>query len=131
MAYREEYASGAEPTQADGRAPAGVPVSAPAPAAPPAASSPPLEVATAAKSSRPVGKLVVGLILAIALGFGGYEAFNWWTNGRFMVTTDDAYIQADITILSAKVSGYVASLAVANNHNVVIEPIFGKSFFQT
>ena len=118
MAYREEYASGAEPTQAEGRAPAGVPVGAPAPASPPATSSPPPEAAAAAKKSRPVGKLVVGLILAIALGFGGYEAFNWWTNGRFMVTTDDAYIQADITILSAKVSGYVASLAVANNQSV-------------
>ena len=29
-----------------------------------------------------------------------------------MVSTDDAYVQADITILSAKISGYVASLAV-------------------
>ncbi len=35
-----------------------------------------------------------------------------------MVSTDDAYVQADITILSAKVSGYVTSLAVGHNQSV-------------
>ena len=35
-----------------------------------------------------------------------------------MVSTDDAYVQADITILSAKVSGYVSSLAVGHNQSV-------------
>ncbi len=50
--------------------------------------------------------------------FGGYEGTYWWQTGRFMVSTDDAYVQADITILSAKVSGYVASLAVGHNQSV-------------
>ena len=47
-----------------------------------------------------------------------YEGHEWWTDGRFMVSTDDAYVQADITFLSAKISGYVASVAVANNQSV-------------
>ncbi|WP_230531170.1 HlyD family secretion protein [Microvirga roseola] len=63
-------------------------------------------------------KPVILAVVAAALGFPGYEGYNWWTDGRFMVSTEDAYVQADITILSAKVSGYVSSIAVANNQQV-------------
>ena len=48
-------------------------------------------------------------LAAAAISFGAYEGYGWLTHGRFMVTTDDAYVQADITTLSAKVSGYVSS----------------------
>ena len=46
---------------------------------------------------------------AIAAGCYGY---HWWTVGRFMISTDDAYINADIATLSAKVSGYVTAVDV-------------------
>ena len=39
--------------------------------------------------------------LAVA-AYGGHLGYDWWTDGRFMVTTDDAYVQGDITILAAK-----------------------------
>ena len=35
-----------------------------------------------------------------------------------MVSTDDAYVQADITILAAKMKGYVATVEVVNNQAV-------------
>jgi membrane fusion protein (multidrug efflux system) len=63
-------------------------------------------------------RIVIGMVLLAALLGGGYEGYGWWTNGRFMVSTDDAYVQADITILAAKASGYVASVAVENNGRV-------------
>jgi membrane fusion protein (multidrug efflux system) len=71
-------------------------------------------------------KPVILAVLAAALGFGAYEGHEWWTNGRFMVSTDAAYVQADITILSAKVSGYVTSLAVANNQSVKAGELIAK-----
>lgn len=61
---------------------------------------------------------VLGVLLAGAAAFGGYEGYGWWTQGRFMVSTDDAYVQAEITILAAKVSGYVAEVDVVNNQSV-------------
>src|SRR3712207_7352593 len=43
-----------------------------------------------------------------------------------MVSTEDAYVQADITILSAKVSGYVDSVAVSNNQSVKAGDLIAK-----
>jgi membrane fusion protein, multidrug efflux system len=55
----------------------------------------------------------VGLLVAAGL-YGQY----WWTTGRFLVSTDDAYLQADNVIISPKVSGYVAQVLVADNQPV-------------
>jgi membrane fusion protein (multidrug efflux system) len=71
-------------------------------------------------------KPVILAVLVAALAFGGYEGFHWWTDGRFMVSTDDAYVQADITILSAKVSGYVSSVAITNNQSVKARDLIAK-----
>jgi membrane fusion protein (multidrug efflux system) len=71
-------------------------------------------------------KPVILAVLAAALGFGGYEGYHWWKDGRFMVSTEDAYVQADITVLSAKVSGYVSSVAVSNNQSVKAGDLIAK-----
>jgi membrane fusion protein (multidrug efflux system) len=68
------------------------------------------------RSSRK--RLVIAAVLLAVVAGSGYEGYGWWTNGRFMVSTDDAYVQADITILAAKASGYVASVEVENNARV-------------
>lgn len=70
------------------------------------------------KASKPLRKLLVLVVLAAALAYGGYRGYEWWTVGRFFVSTDDAYVQADITVLAAKVSGYIASVEVTNNQSV-------------
>ena len=67
---------------------------------------------------RPLRKLVLLTLLAGALGFGGYEGYRWWTVGRFFVSTDDAYVQADISVLAAKVPGYLAAVPVWNGQSV-------------
>ena len=53
-------------------------------------------------------------LLAVAGWYGDY----WWNTGRFMVSTDDAYLQADNVIISPKVSGYIADVAVQDNQPV-------------
>ncbi|MBO6860937.1 MAG: HlyD family secretion protein, partial [Roseibium sp.] len=47
-------------------------------------------------------KRVFTLVLLAGLGFGGYEAYHWWTEGRFIASTDDAYVTADITVILSK-----------------------------
>ncbi|MGA0595692.1 HlyD family secretion protein [Enterovirga sp. CN4-39] len=63
-------------------------------------------------------RVVLLVILAIALMAGSYFGYGWWTNGRFFVSTDDAYVGADVTILAAKASGYVTAVEVENNQTV-------------
>jgi membrane fusion protein, multidrug efflux system len=45
------------------------------------------------------------IILLAAACICGHE---WWTKGRFIVSTDDAYVQADYVIISPKVSDYLS-----------------------
>ncbi|MGH8323824.1 MAG: biotin/lipoyl-binding protein, partial [Steroidobacteraceae bacterium] len=58
----------------------------------------------------PIG-LVVLLVAAV-------WAVRWWTVGRFVESTDDAYLQADSVTVASKVSGYVTEVFVADNQTV-------------
>ena len=61
--------------------------------------------------------LVLGaaaLLIAAAAGYGHY----YWITGRFLQSTDDAYVQADSTIISPKVSGYLSAVLVQDNQPV-------------
>ena len=61
---------------------------------------------------------LAGVVVALLAAGGGWFGYRWWTAGRFMVTTDDAYVHADNTTLAAKVAGYVANVFVADNSYV-------------
>ncbi len=81
----------------------------------PAAVQEPAVDAVAKKKKRSPILPVLGLAAIAAAGWYGYD---WWTNGRFMVSTDDAYIEGDIATISPKVSGYVAKVDVVANQQV-------------
>jgi signal transduction histidine kinase len=68
------------------------------------------EIAASPKKRRKILP-VLGLML---LGAAGWYGYDWWTNGRFLVSTDDAYIEGDIATISPKVSGYVAKVDVVD-----------------
>jgi membrane fusion protein, multidrug efflux system len=52
--------------------------------------------------------------VAVAAQFG----LEYWRVGRFMVSTDDAYVQADSTAIAPRVSGYIEQVLVADNQSV-------------
>lgn len=64
------------------------------------------------RSRRP---LVLGALLLVAIALGSWYGHRWWTEGRFLVWTDDAYVGAKSATLAAKVPGYIASLNVEDN----------------
>jgi membrane fusion protein (multidrug efflux system) len=64
---------------------------------------------------RPILLAAAGLAALAAAGAYGRE---YWTTGRFLVTTDDAYVQADNTIVAPKVAGYIAKVLVGDNQPV-------------
>jgi membrane fusion protein, multidrug efflux system len=52
--------------------------------------------------------------IAAAVLYGQY----YWTTARFMVSTDDAYLQADNVLISPKVAGYISEVLVQDNQPV-------------
>jgi membrane fusion protein (multidrug efflux system) len=48
----------------------------------------------------------------------GYLGWDYWTVGRFHVSTDDAYVKADNTTIAPKVSGYLSAVLVDDNEQV-------------
>jgi membrane fusion protein (multidrug efflux system) len=61
--------------------------------------------------------LIAAAALVAVLGVGTY-GYGWWTTGRFMEETDDAYIQADMVTVSSRVAGQVAEVLVGDNQHV-------------
>ncbi|SFI98980.1 HlyD family secretion protein [Bradyrhizobium sp. cf659] len=60
------------------------------------------------------------LVLALLAGTAAiaYYGHDYWTSGRYLETTDDAYVKADSTIVAPKVSGYIAKVLVGDNEKV-------------
>jgi membrane fusion protein (multidrug efflux system) len=61
--------------------------------------------------------LMVGAGFA-ALAVGGWYGHDYWTVGRFQISTDDAYVQADNVTIAPKISGYLAAVLVGDNQPV-------------
>ncbi len=58
--------------------------------------------------------LLVLIVAAGAVGGGAY----WWQTGRFQESTDNAYVEGDISVVSPLVEGKVASVSVGDNQAV-------------
>jgi membrane fusion protein (multidrug efflux system) len=55
--------------------------------------------------------------LAAVIGIGA--AASWWfTEGRYIESTDNAYVQGDIAVLGPRIEGDVAAIKVADNQRV-------------
>ncbi len=71
-------------------------------------------------------KALIAAALIAALGAGGWYGHYWWTAGRYLVSTDDAYVGAKNTTLAAKVSGYVEAVLVEDNAHVHAGDVIAK-----
>ena len=60
---------------------------------------------------------LAGAVPLVALAAAWY-GHHWWTVGRFIESTDDAYVGGDITVIAPKVAGFIGEVAVADNQAV-------------
>lgn len=63
-------------------------------------------------------RLILGISALVLATGGSYAGYEWWTVWRFHQTTDNAYLQSDITPISPKVAGHVVEVAVEDNQLV-------------
>jgi len=89
------------------------PLVARAPEAPPKA--PP---AAPVRTKPSLRRVLLPLAIIGAGAFGVHWGYNYFVEGRFLVSTDDAYVGADTVIVAPKVAGYVTEVLVKNNQEV-------------
>jgi membrane fusion protein, multidrug efflux system len=85
-------------------------------------------VQTATKSVRSGGfrrLLLAGTAIAVLVGASWY-AYDYWTVGRFLVSTDDAYVKADNTTVAPKISGYLREVLVGDNERVTAGQVLAR-----
>jgi len=58
------------------------------------------------------------LVIAILVALGGTAGWYWWSEWRFVESTDDAYIHADTGIISPKIDGYIRQVRVRDNQSI-------------
>src|ERR1700727_1051584 len=75
------------------------------------------EIAKAAKNGGFRRLLMATAAVAVLAGASWY-GWDYWTVGRFLVSTDDAYVKADNTTIAPKVSGYLHEVLVGDNERV-------------
>ena len=69
--------------------------------------------------------LLAGAGLSI-LGGGSYFGRDYWLVGRFHVSTNDAYVQADTITIAPKVPGYLVQVLVGDNEAVTAGQVLAR-----
>jgi membrane fusion protein, multidrug efflux system len=69
-------------------------------------------------SRQAIRRAAFGLVLAIGVAVAGDYGYDYLKTGRYLESTDDAYVKADSTIIAPKVSGYIAKVLVSDNERV-------------
>jgi membrane fusion protein (multidrug efflux system) len=74
----------------------------------------------ASQGIRKLGAKRLALYGAIGLGALAVLSYgyHWATVGRFIESTDDAYVGGDITVIAPKVAGFIDQVAVTDNQKV-------------
>jgi membrane fusion protein (multidrug efflux system) len=63
-------------------------------------------------------KAGIAAVAVLAVGLGAHYGHYWLTAGRYLVSTDDAYVGARSATLSPKVAGYVSDITFNDNDQV-------------
>jgi membrane fusion protein, multidrug efflux system len=89
-----------------------------------------IERGTAADTVRNSRVWLKRTVLALALIVGSFAAadygYYYWVSGRFLVSTDDAYVKADYTAIAPKISGYIDEVLVTDNERVGVGKILAR-----
>ena len=75
------------------------------------------EPASSLRNGGSKRRILIAVVVLAAIG-GAVWLSCWWTVGRFIESTDDAYLQADNMTAAPKVAGYVTDVYVRDNQTV-------------
>src|SRR5580692_232374 len=77
-------------------------------------------------SRQAIKRAALALAVALGVAAAGDFGYGYLTTGRYLESTDDAYVKADSTIVSPKVSGYIAEVLVGDNQPVTAGQLLAR-----
>jgi membrane fusion protein (multidrug efflux system) len=86
----------------------------------------PRDVVAAPRRGRVLKRVGLALALLAGTAAAGHFGYDYWTTGRYLVSTDDAYVKADYTTVAPKVSGYLAEVLVHDNEPVTAGQVLAR-----
>ena len=67
---------------------------------------------------RRAGRWVLVVVLLGMLVAGADAGWRWWRDGRYVVSTDDAYVRGDVATIATRLPGHVVAIEVRNGDRV-------------
>jgi membrane fusion protein (multidrug efflux system) len=86
----------------------------------------PAKVPPSSGTRSMIRRAALALALLAGTAAGAYYGHDYWTTGRYLESTDDAYVKADSTIIAPKVSGYIAEVLVNDNEKVAAGQLLAR-----
>jgi membrane fusion protein, multidrug efflux system len=77
-------------------------------------------------SRQAIKRAALALALALGVAAAADFGYGYLTTGRYLETTDDAYVKADSTIVAPKISGYIAEVLVSDNEKVAAGQLLAR-----
>ena len=71
-------------------------------------------------------RTLLGAVGVLGLAAAAHYGTDYWQNGRFLVSTDDAYVEADNTLIAPRVSGYISQVLVTDNQPVRLDQVLAR-----
>ncbi len=81
---------------------------------------------TASGRKSVVKKGVLAFALLAGAAYGVHFGHHYWTVGRFIESTDNAYVKADFTTVAPKVAGYIKEVLVNDNDTVTAGQVLAR-----
>lgn len=73
-----------------------------------------------------VKKGFLALALLTGASAAAYYGHDYITHGRYLESTDDAYVKADSTIVAPKIAGYIDDVVVRDNEHVTAGQVLAR-----
>ena len=71
-------------------------------------------------------RILLSIAVPVAIALAVAWMSHYWRVGRFLIATNDAYVQADSTIVASRVSGYVSAVPIDDDQPVRVGQVLAR-----